>query len=316
MRACAGHCQSSFVDRQSSIPAFLPPTLGRMSSPSSARHLIALNVGNTRTHVGLFDDGQLSPEHSQRFPNNELAPIIENIAALWERVGGAGDLSDTPIVIASVNDAMANKIASAIKDQLQTETYRVGDDVPVPIGQQLDPETMTGVDRLLNAAAAYDILKQACVVVDAGTAVTVDFVDGEGTFHGGAIAPGASLQLKSLHQYTAALPELPFHAPDAAEAFGRNTAQAMYHGVFHGIRGMVQRLTEQYAEAYGAYPLVVATGGDAPTLFEGEPLVDRIVPDLTLLGIAVAARYALSDGETPAFRRELPADEGDGDEDL
>lgn len=256
---------------------------------ASPRHLIAINLGNTRAHVGLFEDGKL--ERSERFSNGDLPAIMEFLANAWKIASG----HNGAILMASVNEPMATKIASAVKDQLQTEVYRVGDDVPVPIGQQLDPETMTGVDRLLNAAAAYDILKQACVVVDAGTAVTVDFVDGEGTFHGGAIAPGASMQLKSLHQFTAALPELAFHAPDS-EAFGRNTAQAMYHGVFHGIRGMVQRLTEQYAEAYGGYPLVVATGGDAQTLFESESLVDRIVPDLTLLGISVAARYALADG--------------------
>ena len=277
----------------------------------SARHLIALNIGNTRTHVGFFDDGKL--EQSERFNNADLAPIIEHLSTLWKKADGQAEGNDPSILVASVNDPLAAKIASAVKDQLQTEVFRIGDDVPVPIGQQLDPETMTGVDRLLNAAAAYDILKQACVVVDAGTAVTVDFVDGKGTFHGGAIAPGASMQLKSLHHYTAALPELAFHAPDS-EAFGRNTAQAMYHGVFHGIRGMVQRLTEQYAEAYGAYPLVVATGGDAQTLFEGEPLVDRIVPDLTLLGIEVAAKYALSDGSADGFGGTAGEDEAE-DED-
>ena len=184
---------------------------------------------------------------------------------------------------------------SSEEQDLQDRVHRFAAEVMRPIGQQLDPETLTGVDRLLNAAAAYDILKQACVVVDAGTAITVDFVDGEGTFHGGAIAPGASMQLKSLHQGAPALPELAFRAPDA-EAFGRNTAQAMYQGVFHGIRGMVQRLVEQYAEAYGAYPLVVATGGDAEVLFRDEPLVDRVVPDLTLTGIEVAAKYALAEG--------------------
>jgi hypothetical protein len=60
---------------------------------------------------------------------------------------------------------------------------------------------------------------------------------------------------------------------------------------------MVQRLVEQYAEAYGAFPMVIATGGDAPVLFEKDELIDRIVPDLTLFGIAAAARHALSEGD-------------------
>jgi type III pantothenate kinase len=271
---------------------------------SSLRQLIAINVGNTRTQIGLFGEGRL--DRSERFPNTELARMMEYLTGMLRPAdAAAGNSTATAVLLASVNEPTAMKLTSAIKDQFQTDVYRVGDDVPVPIGQQLDPETMTGIDRLLNAAAAYDILKQACVVVDAGTAVTVDFVDGEGTFQGGAIAPGASLQLRSLHQHTAALPDLAFHAPDG-EAFGRNTAQAMYQGVFHGIRGMVQRLVERYAEAYGAFPLVVATGGDAQALFGQEPLVDRIVPDLTLQGIDVAARYALQEGSADLADGESP----------
>lgn len=256
---------------------------------ANASSLIAINVGNTRTQIGRFADGDLTA--TERLANSNLAPMVEQIAAWWREMP---DDARAAVVMASVNDPVADHLAAAIEDQLSTEVYRIGDDVPVPIGQQLDPETITGVDRLLNAAAAFDRIKQACIVVDAGTAVTVDFIDGQGTFHGGAIAPGATIQLKALHQHTAALPELAFRAPEA-EPFGRNTSQAMLQGVYHGIRGMVQRLVEQYAEHYGAFPMVIATGGDAQVLFEHDELVDRIVPELTLMGIAAAARYALAE---------------------
>jgi type III pantothenate kinase len=211
----------------------------------------------------------------------------------WQGMAG---LPQASVLLASVNDAVARPLAATLEDQLSIEVYRVGEDVPVPIGRQLDPETITGTDRLLNAAAAYDRLHQACIVVDAGTALTVDFVDGEGTFHGGAIAPGAAMQLKALHEQTATLPELHFSAPDD-DAFGRSTGQAMLNGVFHGMRGAVQRFVERYSERYGAFPQIIATGGDAKVLFEGEELVDYIVPDLTILGIAAAAKHALASGE-------------------
>jgi type III pantothenate kinase len=257
----------------------------------AGQSLVAINVGNTRTHIGQFTGGELA--QSKRIVNADMGAIVETVADYWKSIAGEPNAS---MLLASVNDGVADRVSSAIEDQLTIEVYRVGDDVPVPIGQQLDPETLTGVDRLLNASAAFDRVKQACVVVDAGTAVTIDFVDGEGTFHGGAIAPGATMQLHAMHQHTAALPDLAFRAPDA-EPFGRNTAQAMLQGVFHGIRGMVQRLVEQYAEAYGAFPMVIATGGDAPVLFEKDELVNRIVPDLTLIGIAVAAKHALAEGD-------------------
>lgn len=260
----------------------------------TATYCIAINVGNTRTQVGRFDDDGLSD--NARFANRDLPPIVEHIVGLWRTIN---DKPQRSIVLASVNDTTANRLAAMIEDQLGIEVYRIGDDLPVPVGRHLDPETITGVDRLLNAAAAYDTLKQACIVVDVGTAVTVDFVDGEGTFHGGAIAPGAQMQLQAMHEHTDALPEIEFAAP-TDEAFGRSTSQAMLRGVYHGIRGLVWKLTETYAEQYGAFPTVVATGGDAAVIFEGDELIDRIVPDLTLLGIAAATRHALTADDADA----------------
>jgi type III pantothenate kinase len=152
-----------------------------------------------------------------------------------------------------------------------------------------------GEDRLLNAAGAYRVLQQACVVIDAGTAITVDFVDGAGTFHGGAIGPGAQMMLASLHQHTALLPEVEFEVP--AEPIGHNTRQAMLSAVYYGLRGMVRELVEQYAQVAGAFPMVVATGGNADVLFQGFDLVDRIVPDLALLGIAATLAADESDDD-------------------
>lgn len=253
----------------------------------SELNLIAINVGNSRTQVGQFAGTELL--RHEHLNNDSVPAIVHHLVELWER-------TDAPksLLMASVNDAVGKPLAAALTDQLSVEIYHVGDDVPVPVGRHLAPETITGVDRLLNAAAAWARIRQACVVVDAGTAITIDFIDGEGVFHGGAIMPGAAMQLQSLHDRTNALPELQLTPPDDTQPFGRSTSQAMLKGVFHGIRGAVQRLVEQYAEHYGAFPKVVATGGDAETLFAGEELIDKIVPELTLLGIAATARHALA----------------------
>jgi type III pantothenate kinase len=255
---------------------------------TSGVNIIALNIGNSRTQIGRIEDGNITI--SERWDNSDLPRLIERVVELWRK----RESKDVSIVMASVNEHIAERIRSGIEDQLSVEVYTVGDDMPIPIGRQLDPETITGVDRLLNAAAAYDVLGQACVIVDAGTAVTVDFVDGEGTFHGGAIAPGVRMQLRALHEHTSALPELDYRPPEDS-AFGRNTAEAMLQGVTQGIRGMVWRLVEQYAEAFGAYPMVIATGGDAEALFGEDELIDRHVADLTLMGIAVCVKHALRD---------------------
>ncbi len=262
--------------------------------------LIAVETGNTRTRLGRFEGDVL--DETVTLSNDRLEELADRVAGWWEEIARGED--DRAIVASTVNESVAMKLRSAIEDRTGVEVFCVGDDLPVPIGESLDPETITGQDRLLAAAAAWDTLKQACIVIDAGTAVTVDFVDGEGTFHGGAIAPGARMQLKAMHEHTAALPSLEFTKPDEAEVFGRNTAQAMLHGVYDGIRGLVWRLVEKYSERYGAFPMVIATGGDAETLFGDDELVNRIVPDLTLRGIAVAARHALTEDDGGGLRRD------------
>jgi len=100
--------------------------------------------------------------------------------------------------------------------------------------------------------------------------------------------------LRSLHQGAAQLPEVEFQRPE--EAVGHNTAEAMRSAVFFGLRGMVRELTEQYALTAGSYPLVIATGGDAEVLFGDYELIERVVPDLTLRGIAVTYQTYVNTG--------------------
>ena len=211
--------------------------------------------------------------------------------ALAEARAPLQDAESTCAVVGSVNAPVAGHVIELLSDKLKLQVFEVEKDMPIPIGRQLDREAIIGEDRLLNAAAAFDVLKQACVVVDAGTAVTIDYVDGTGTFHGGAIAPGGQMMLDALHESTAQLPQVTLERP--IEAIGHNTVEAMRSAAYHGVRGMVRELTEHYAEHAGAYPLVVATGGDAELLLDDFDLIDRIVPELTLMGLAATLRVAM-----------------------
>jgi type III pantothenate kinase len=261
--------------------------------------LLAISVGNSRTVVGHFQASTL--QGHDHLDNADLKAVVQGIERHWKSL----DDTDAMVVLASVNGEVADKLLPEIEAATGAEVHRIRRDLPIPIGTCVDDDSTVGEDRLLAAAAAWDALKQAVVVIDAGTAITLNFIDGEGTFHGGAIAPGATMQLKAMHEHTALLPRVAFAQPDGKDPFGRNTAEAMLLGVYEGIRGMVRRLVERYAEHYGAFPMVVATGGDAEILFRGDELVDRIVPELVLHGMAVAARHA-SEGVDD----EAAADEG------
>lgn len=255
--------------------------------------LLAISVGNTTTRLGRFTDSEMT--RSVRAANASFPQLLDQATTL------ATDLAEDPdgraaIVIASTNALIADRLAAELQAKSGRGIYRLGEDLDIPIRTALAPGATPGQDRLLNALAAFNHLKQACIVVDCGTAVTVDFVDGEGVFQGGAIAPGASMQLHALHHGTAALPHVHLAVP-APSPFGKDTAQAMLNGVYFGIRGMVRLLVERYAEAYEAYPPIIATGGDAPLIFDGDELIDRVIPDLTLWGIEAACRAGLADGE-------------------
>lgn len=247
--------------------------------------LLAISMGNTRTRAGAFLGGRLI--ESAACDNRDEAAMAERTAALLGRLPGGAAL-----VLATVNPPLAERLSAELRRRLGTEPRRVGTDVAVPLECTLDPGTKTGQDRLLDAVAAFAVARGACVVVDAGTAITVDLVDEKGTFRGGAIAPGARLMLGSLHAHTAQLPEIDAARPERAA--GRSTAEAMRSGVYHALRGIVAELRAAYGRELGRDLPIVATGGDAEWLLADAPGVERIVPDLPLWGIAIAWRAAWS----------------------
>jgi type III pantothenate kinase len=177
-------------------------------------------------------------------------------------------------------------IEHVVEQATGTRVEWVGREIELPVKVLTEEPEQTGVDRVLNVAAAYEQMGKACVVVDAGTAITVDVCNDAGDFLGGAIAPGVQVMLDALNEKTAKLPRVSLEPPKGA--FGRSTADAIRAGVYHGVRGMVKELTENYATELGFWPDIIATGGDAPKLFEGWELVHAVAPDLTLYGIALA----------------------------
>jgi len=198
-----------------------------------------------------------------------------------------------------VHDAVARRITASLQDDpamtvdQPVATLQMGVDLVMPMRHALGENHTTGMDRFLAALAAFDAMKQACAVVDAGTAITVDFVDGEGVYHGGVIAPGLEMSLRALHEHTAQLPLIRAQTRSEEETFPKSTKAAMQTGVSLAACGLVRIVVERFAERFGAYPKVVATGGDAEMLFGDDPFVDKVAPDLVLQGIGLARLTAM-----------------------
>ncbi len=244
-------------------------------------NLLVVSVGNSRIALGVFEAGDL--KHSARFSNQDRDVWSKEIVKAWRMLPESGQPT---VAGTSVNPDVEDELEGMILKLTNHTVQWVGDEIPYPCKVLTDSPALTGSDRILNVAAAYEQMQKSCVVVDAGTAITIDVCNDTGEFLGGAIAPGVSTMLDALHEKTAKLPRLPFERP--TDPIGRSTQQAILNGVYHGVRGMVKELVENYATELGHWPDLICTGGDAKTLFEGWELVHAISPDLTLYGVALA----------------------------
>jgi type III pantothenate kinase len=241
-------------------------------------NLLALGVGNSRLAVGVFVAGELLKV--DRIPLADRDQWQAAIAKGWSTLAGGA------VAAASVNPPLNPAIEEAVRTIADQSVQWIGREIDIPIGVETQNPRETGVDRILNVAAAFEQIGKACIVVDAGTAVTVDCCNDNGDFLGGAIAPGVSLMLDSLAEKTAGIGRVSFSLP--AGAVGDSTSSAVSQGIYHAIRGLVREVAESYAEHLGQWPEIIATGGDADQLFKGWELIHAVAPDLGLYGIALA----------------------------
>lgn len=250
------------------------------SRDESVAPVAVLDVGNTSIGVGLWRDGKVSDRQT-------LVEGVEQVGACLKGFASQGSTGFLgAVVLSSVVPATATALCAWIEKELSLVPWRIGREVALPIEVAVPHPERVGVDRICTAAAAYSRAKQACVVVDFGTAITVDVVDDGGAFLGGSIFPGLALQARALHDYTAQLPQVIPSKPD--EVIGRDTAGAIRSALYHGTSGAVRGIVEAYATHLGRWPPVVATGGDAALIAEACDIFDAIVPDLCLLGVGLA----------------------------
>ena len=244
--------------------------------------LLATNIGNTRVGLGLFE----LPPAAEASP----APVLVASFPLPDAGAFSAEFkSNQPVdtaVIASVNPPHDRAVAKWIEAAFGPKPLRFPADLPAPIEVRCDSPDAVGADRLANAVAAWAEFRAACIVVDAGSAVTVDAVSADGAFVGGAIIPGVALSARALAEGTALLPELEIAGSEAA--IGSSTAAAMASGVLRGLAGAVDRLVAEIGEELGGAGHVLATGGDAGRLAQLCRTKFEPRPHLALTGLAVA----------------------------
>ncbi len=245
---------------------------------------VVVDLGNSRSKWGrLGPSGELGA--SMAFSTDGPAPWAE----AWELWNPAGVKSST-WAVATVNPPAAERLDAFLQERgiRDTRWYRSAADVP--LRHVLERPETAGADRACVVVAAVGIHPGGGpgLVVSCGTAITVDRIAADGTWQGGAIAPGLRLSARALHLFTAQLPEV--GVTEIPPAWGSSTLPALAAGVFWGVVGSIRELLERQATDLSPSPWFLWTGGDAPTL---APWVvgdeAHMVPDLVLQGLARVA---------------------------
>lgn len=277
--------------------------------------LILVVAGHARSRIAkaVSSDGTFKPQSLQpaRVIDNAAPGAIEaGIASLLE----GADVPSTNLVLAPVGSAATLRAAPAMTKPGMPRLLKLG--VADGPGVEKVPQAVevkdVSLDRLLVALAASRYAKQACMVVDAGSTVSVDYINSYGVLEGGIVAPGVGSMIRAWHDLTGApTAKMPAVGRRATRSpMGTDSADALLAGCEAAVRGLVRYQLERIAEHAGAYPRVVATGDDAALLFEGDDLVENIVPDLAMLG-ALEAWRILAGVATPTAADQLEDDTDD-----
>lgn len=243
---------------------------------------VAVDIGNTRMKWGRCDGGAVAATVS----------LPANDPAAWQRQRDQWQLRHGATwAVAGVHPERCSTFLHWLQESGGTvvllDSHRL-----LPLTVALPQPAGVGMDRLLNAVAANGVRPPAApaLIIDAGSAVTVDFVDAAGVFRGGAIFPGFRLMSLALHDHTALLPLV--QVESLPPITGTNTIEAIQAGIFWSILGGTAALVRQHRKAAGDDLAIFLTGGDASLLadqLQREGIAARLWPEMTLEGVRLAA---------------------------
>jgi len=254
--------------------------------------LIAVDIGNNRTKVGLFpaDQSEVLPSPSRTLVIGELEVEADRLASWLAEAPPRGGVSWW---VGSVNRPATTRLVDWLRGHRPQDPLTLLAAGDLPLSVALERPDMVGIDRLLDALAANRLRQPGCpaVVVDVGTAITVDLVAADGAFCGGAILPGIAMSARALHAFTDLLPLIDMsELAVPPEPLGASTVAAMQSGLFWGAVGAIRQLTERLTGEAADRAEVFLTGGAGPAVAELLGARARHVPHLTLAGIALAAK--------------------------
>jgi len=246
--------------------------------------LLAIDTGNTQTHIGIFKRDRLVAQWrtstEPRRTADELALILEQFLSFQ---GLSFSREVTGVVIGSVVPALTTALREMVGRYFHFEPVVVEAGIRTGLPIRTDNPREVGADRIVNAVAALELVGPPAIVIDFGTATTFDAISERGEYLGGAIVPGIEVSADALFRSAAQIQKVELVVPD--DVIGRSTSEAVRAGVLFGAAATVDGMVERMAKSLGGHASVLATGGLAARVLPACNTAIRHEPDLTLIGL-------------------------------
>ncbi|MDQ1739804.1 MAG: type pantothenate kinase [Pseudonocardiales bacterium] len=241
--------------------------------------LLAIDIGNTNTVLGIFEGDRLM--RSWRVKTDARNTADELMLTF------TGLLQDVPVTgissCSTVPAALRELRVMLSRYWPEVPTVLVEPGIKTGVALLFDNPKEVGADRIVNTLAAFHLVNGPAIVVDFGTSTNFDVVSGKGEFLGGALAPGIEISLDALAARAAQLRKVELIAPRSP--IGKNTVEALQSGILYGFAGQVDGMVRRIARELDEHPVVIATGGLSPLMMGVCDTLDHLEPDLTLIGL-------------------------------
>jgi type III pantothenate kinase len=252
--------------------------------------LLAIDIGNTQTVIGLFKDSEIISSWRMVTPRHETADEIASSILNFMRNSNYDPGIIKEIAVSCVVPRILEEISRMGKKYFKIVPFIIGSNIKTDLKISYDYPNEIGADRIANSVAAKEIYGYPSIVVDFGTATTCDILSSKGEYIGGVIAPGIEISSEALFNYAAKLPKVDLSWPE--KVIGSNTYDGIRSGILYGFLGQVDFLTEKIIEEEkrkdaGFNPKVIATGGRAFLMVGKSRYITIHDPNLTLKGLKI-----------------------------
>ncbi len=246
--------------------------------------LLAIDIGNSNITFGLFEGNNLTNQYRivSDLSKDHESYALDIVELLLN--DNIDCLKITDVIIASVSPNLTKIIKLALLKFYQNKILVIGENgFNIDININLKNKEEVGIDRLVNAKAAYKKYGGNLIVIDFGTATTFDIVGNKGEYLGGVIAPGVNLSIKALHDMTAKLPNIKVRYQK--NVIGKSTKEAMNSGIYFGYISLIEGLIKRIKKEHKNKMKVIVTGGLSILFSDAIKEIDHVESDLILNGL-------------------------------